>query len=69
MNDARKKRESMKYALKIARAAKFTNMSIYVQTTLIYIDLNLKFQRDMFRLIETITMNMCLQKLKNNKKL
>ena len=69
MKDARKKRESMKYALKIIRAVKTINMSVFSQIILIYIDLKLKFQRDVTKSIEIITMNMCLQELKNNKKL
>ena len=68
MNDVRKKCEFIKYALKIARVSKSINMLIFVQTTFIYIDLNLKFQRDIIKSFEFITINMYLQKLKNNKK-
>ena len=69
MNDVRKKREFMKYALKIIRVAKIINMSVFSQIILIYIDLKLEFQRDIIKSIETTTMNMCLQKLNDNKKL
>ena len=67
MNDARKKREFMKYALEIIRVAKIINMSIFTQITLIYIGMNLKFQRSFIKFIEIIIMNECLQKLKKKK--
>ena len=69
MNDARKKRESMKYVLEIIRAAKTIEMSIFFQIIMIYIGLNLKFQRDMTKPTKITIMNNCVQKLKNNKKL
>ena len=69
MNDIRKKHEFIKYALKIIRVVKIINMSIFSQIIFIYIDLKLKFQRDMTKFIEITTMNMCLQKLNDNKKI
>ena len=69
MNNVRKKREFMKYALKIIRVVKIINMSIFSQIIFIYIDLKLKFQRDIIKSIEITTMNMCLQELNDNKKL
>ena len=69
MNDARRKREFMKYVFEIIKAAKITKTSIFSQITMIYIDLKFEFQRDMIKFIEIIIMNDCIQKLKNNKKL
>ena len=69
MNDARKKREFMKYVLKIIKAAKTIEMSIFSQVIMIYIDLNLKLQRNMTKSTKITIMNDCVQKLKDNKKL
>ena len=69
MNDVRKKRELMKYVLKIIRIAKIIIMSIFAQINMIYNDLNLKFRRDMTKFSKFITSKKLLTKLKNNKKL
>ena len=68
MKNVRRKRESMKYALEIIKTAKIIEMSMFSQVTLIYIDLKLKFQRNMTKSTEITTMNDCVQQLKNNKK-
>ena len=69
MNDAKRKRESMKYAHIITRAAKITDMIVTAQIFLIFNDLNLKFRRDLSKITNNITMKTFLQNMKNNKKI
>ena len=69
MKHVKKRREFFEYAQIIIRSAKLINMSTFNQIFFIYDDLNLNFQRDIIKSIETITMNNFLQKLKNKKKI
>ena len=69
MNNVKRKREFMKYAHIITRAAKITDMIVIVQIFLIFNDLNLKFRRDLSKITNNITMKTFLQNMKNNKKI
>ena len=69
INDARRKRESIKYALVIIKVAKTTYMSIFDQIILIYIDIDLELRRDLFKLTKDTTLNIYFQKLDNCKKI
>ena len=69
INDARRKRESIKYALVIIKVAKTTYMSIFDQIILIYIDIDLELRRDLFKLTKDTTLNIYFQKLNNCKKI
>ena len=65
MEDARRKREPIEFALAITRAVKATNMPVSNQITLIYTGIKLKFRRDFSKPTEKIIMDSCLQELKN----
>ena len=69
MNNARRKREFMKYVDVIIRAAKVIEIIIYVQIYFIYNGLKLEFRRDLMKPKENITMNIFLQNMKKNKKI
>ena len=69
MNDACRKREFIEYAQIIIRATRLIEMSIFSQITFIYNDIELKLRRNLVKSIEFTTMNVFMQKLKNNKKL
>ena len=69
MNNVKRKREFMKYAHIITRAAKIINMIVIAQIFLIFNDLNLKFRRDLIKITNNITIKIFLQNMKNNKKI
>ncbi len=68
MNDARRRRESREYANVIMRAARFAELESKThQIMMIYNDLDLKFQRDIFMLTLTIQIQNFLQHLNDKK--
>ena len=69
MEDARRKREPLEYAILISRAAKATDMSVLSQVTLIYNGIELELRRDLSKPTEATTMESCLQELEDNKEL
>ena len=69
MKNVRKHKEFFEFAKIIIRKIKSTLMSIFFQIYLIYNDLKLKFERDLNKSNENITMNVFLQELKDNKKI
>ena len=69
MNDVKRKREFIKYAHIITRAMKTIDMIVIAQIFLIFNDLNLKFRRNLIKIIDNITMKTFFQNMKNNKKI
>ena len=69
MNDARRKREPMKYAHIITRTAKATDMIVTAQIFLIFNGLDLKFRRDLSKITDNTTMKTFFQDMKDNKEI
>ena len=69
IQDARRKRESREYAQTIVKIAKSTKLSIYNQLQIIWNDLDIKFQQDLFMSKNNITLNIFLKNLNNRKEI
>ena len=64
MKNARRHRESRKYAQKIMKCAKSAKMnSIFNQLNIIYNEINVELRKDLRRPFNTITLNTFLQNL------
>lgn len=69
IKDARRKREPLKFAQIIIRAAKSANMPVFSQIYLIYNGLELEFRRNLTKPTEQTTIDVFLQELENNKEI
>ena len=69
INNVKRKREFIKYVYIITRTIKIINMTIIVQIFLIFNELNLKFRKNLTKIIDNITIKIFLQNMKNNKKI
>ena len=69
MNNVKRKREFIKYVYIITRTIKVINIIVIVQIFLIFNDLNLKFRKNLIKIIDNITMKIFFQNMKNNKKI
>ena len=62
MDDVRRRRDPIEFALAIIKTVRTTNISVYNQIILIYTDIKLKFRRDLSKPVEKITMDVYFQK-------